>query len=312
MDRATKAIKRGSIRLKSYSEINLILSDLNDIRSAGKTSVQAHQTFIEDLLRWANQESNESIKNSFSFLTELNLFEQTIDKARSNVSNCEQIEVKLNKELKKSVERFGNFCEESRKLEEKVRDAKRTTEIAKLEVTQKDDDNKINKLIRIKEGLKKLTESYAKLSQKCTIVMHAQKIVVNQLPDDMEINQNLQITTINNTSHPINISFPEEYDAPPPYSPDFATSTSSLNRSNLPSTSSDVSWYPHLNSSRKLIDCSGCSDQPRTYVCCKCSAQMISDHKYLPVEDIDTEVADRLQNTRISGRTSRRGRRGRR
>lgn len=144
--------------------------------------------------------------------------EQTIDKARSNVSNCEQIEVKLNKELKKSVERFGNFCEESRKLEEKVRDAKRTTEIAKLEgniinifwikkyreyyfiyntysVTQKDDDNKINKLIRIKEGLKKLTESYAKLSQKCTIVMHAQKIVVNQLPDDMEINQNLQITS---------------------------------------------------------------------------------------------------------------------
>lgn len=57
--------------------------------------------------------------------------EQAIDRARNNVSNCEQIESKLHKELEK-VER-GGFRTDSGKLEEKLREAKRASEIAKIE-----------------------------------------------------------------------------------------------------------------------------------------------------------------------------------
>lgn len=66
-------LRRGSIRLKSYSEINLILSDLNEMRSYGKSAVKAHQLFVEDLIKWAHHESHEAVKNTFSLLTELNL-----------------------------------------------------------------------------------------------------------------------------------------------------------------------------------------------------------------------------------------------
>lgn len=64
---------RGSIRLKSYSEINLILSDLDGMRSYGKSSVKAQQMFVEDMIKWAHHEPHEGIKNTFSLLTELNL-----------------------------------------------------------------------------------------------------------------------------------------------------------------------------------------------------------------------------------------------
>lgn len=82
---------------------------------------------------------------------------------------------------------------------------------------------------------------------------------------------------------------PVEYDAPPPYSPYYGASTSNSSRSSLPSTSSppnrpDISvnlntWWQQINPGRRLIDHSGCSEQPTLYVCGKCSAQMISDHK---------------------------------
>lgn len=43
------------------------------MRTSGKNHIKAHQTFLEDLLKWAHHESNERIKNSFSLLLELNL-----------------------------------------------------------------------------------------------------------------------------------------------------------------------------------------------------------------------------------------------
>lgn len=43
------------------------------MRSSGKSSVKAHQTFVEDLIKWAHQEANENMKTSFALLTELTL-----------------------------------------------------------------------------------------------------------------------------------------------------------------------------------------------------------------------------------------------
>lgn len=194
-------------------------------------------------------------------------------------------------------------------------------------MAQKEKENKAIKLIRIKDGLKKFTDSYLKLSQKNGVIMKAQKIVVNELPDELEVDREVQfsskysfhhclycgqffitclilgeckmksavsrakttIQAMNCSSESADGHTPVEYDAPPPYSPYYGASTSNSHRSSLPSTSSPPhrpdmnvnlnSWWQQINPGRRLIDHSGCSDQPTLYVCGKCSAQMISDHK---------------------------------
>lgn len=147
--------------------------------------------------------------------------EHTIEKARNKVADCEQIESKLSKERTKALERWNNR-EDSQSLTEKLRDAERATEIARIEgnitglkiisirlsivsvdyrpqliflVAQKEKENKAIKLIRIKDGLKKLTDSYLKLSQKNGVIMKAQKIVVNELPDEVEVDREVQFSS---------------------------------------------------------------------------------------------------------------------
>lgn len=58
--------------------------------------------------------------------------EHTIEKARSKVADCEQVESKLSKERTKALERWNNR-EDSQSLTEKLRDAERATEIARIE-----------------------------------------------------------------------------------------------------------------------------------------------------------------------------------
>lgn len=58
--------------------------------------------------------------------------EHTIEKARNKVADCEQIENKLSKERTKTLERWSNR-EDSQNLTEKLRDAERATEIARIE-----------------------------------------------------------------------------------------------------------------------------------------------------------------------------------
>lgn len=79
----------------------------------------------------------------------------------------------------------------------------------------------------------------------------------------------------------------------------------------MPSTSSasNATDIPNLSSTGwgqnngMLIFNGGCSSEPKTYVCCKCASQMISDHRYVPVHDnntnLETQLATRLQNTTV-------------
>lgn len=86
---------------------------------------------------------------------------------------------------------------------------------------------------------------------------------------------------------------PSEYEAPPPYSPFFnVPNTSNHRRSirSMPSTSSasntnaaemsSLSSAGWSQNNGMLIFNGGCSTEPKTYVCCKCASQMISDHRY--------------------------------
>lgn len=98
------------------------------------------------------------------------------------------------------------------------------------------------------------------------------------------------IQALSCSSNAVDACAPSEYEAPPPYSP-FFNFPHSVNRNssrNLPSTSSASNSRPEMPSAstpswpqnnRMLIFNGGCSSEPKTYVCCKCSSQMISDHR---------------------------------
>lgn len=67
---------RSSIRLKSFScghsELNLIVSDMKELRSVAKQFTNAQETVWKDLHKWASRERNQAIKESFNHLSELN------------------------------------------------------------------------------------------------------------------------------------------------------------------------------------------------------------------------------------------------
>lgn len=140
--------------------------------------------------------------------------EQLVDKAKSNLLECERSEAKV----KKRASDASISIDERQTVEEKLKSARRALDFAKLEgnyrytvfniienfyfqitvgfsVTEKISENEIIKLIRVKEGLKKLTESYLGLSQKCSVIMQAQKAVVNELPDEVGVNHELQFAS---------------------------------------------------------------------------------------------------------------------
>lgn len=67
--------------------------------------------------------------------------EQAIDKARNNVGRCQQVETQLSKDLEKLKSRTDGvrtaearrYQVEATKVEEKLKEAKRASEIAKIE-----------------------------------------------------------------------------------------------------------------------------------------------------------------------------------
>lgn len=62
--------------MKSFScghpELNLIVSDMKEMRSAAKQFTDAQETVWKDLHKWASRERNEAIRESFTHLIELN------------------------------------------------------------------------------------------------------------------------------------------------------------------------------------------------------------------------------------------------
>ncbi|KAG8238199.1 hypothetical protein J437_LFUL018082, partial [Ladona fulva] len=107
--------------------------------------------------------------------------EKHVDQARNHLNRCETTEMKIRKELKKATKK--PLAEEVRELEMRVAQAERTREHAQLEVVDRIQENEAVKLIRVKEGLLKLSESYIELAHKCHIIYEAQKDIAHEIPD---------------------------------------------------------------------------------------------------------------------------------
>lgn len=67
--------------------------------------------------------------------------------------------------------------EELNTLETKLTDAERAKDLAQFDAVEKMQENEACKLIRLKEGLTKLSESYLEMAHRMAIIFEAQREV---------------------------------------------------------------------------------------------------------------------------------------
>jgi len=75
---------RSGVRLKSMSsghqELNMVISQLRDVKSTAKAFATAQNTASQDMLKWSSSEENLAIQDTFLQLTELNALWTAVQK----------------------------------------------------------------------------------------------------------------------------------------------------------------------------------------------------------------------------------------
>ncbi|XP_021915158.1 uncharacterized protein LOC110827625 isoform X2 [Zootermopsis nevadensis] len=189
-----------------HRELNMVISELRDVRSTAKAFAMAQNTAAQDMLKWSLNEENPAIQDTFVQLSELNALwtevqkefadhlkefitnfemilegEHHIDQARTHVTACEMKASKFRKELKKASKRGS--AEEAQQMEIKLAQAERSCDQAQFEVLDRIQENEAVKLIRVKEGLLKISDSYLELAHKCHVIHEAHRDIAYQIPD---------------------------------------------------------------------------------------------------------------------------------
>ncbi|KAJ9587845.1 hypothetical protein L9F63_018717, partial [Diploptera punctata] len=118
------------------------------------------------------------------FITQFEMIlegEQHIDQARTHITACELRAAKIKKELKKAAKRVSE--EEMHQLEAKLTQAEKSCDHAQIEVLDRIQEHEAVKLIRVKDGLLKLSDSYLQLAHKCQMIHEAHQDIALQIPD---------------------------------------------------------------------------------------------------------------------------------
>lgn len=242
-----------------HGSLQMVISQLGEVRSSFKAFSQAQATASEDLLSWSGgSHENRAIEETFAHLAELSLLwsevqrdfadhlkeyrsqyelilegEKHVTQAREMLAVREQREGKLRKELKKASKKAP--AEEVRLLKEKLSQAERSRDLAHLEVVERVGENEAVKMIRVKEGLLKLGGAYCELAHKCLLIFSAHQNIASQLPDvqDRDL-QDIKYTGAGSAKkfvqdakeqvrayrrHSISQKPPIPEDPPPPYTP---------------------------------------------------------------------------------------------
>ena len=104
-----------------------------------------------------------------------------MDTAKTDLQVAEQKEGKIKKELKKAAKKATS--EELREMTARLEEAEREKDLAQLEVVDRVREHEAVKMIRIKEGVTKVSEAYVDYAQKCDVIFSAQKEIAVQIPD---------------------------------------------------------------------------------------------------------------------------------
>ncbi|KAF6215827.1 hypothetical protein GE061_000162 [Apolygus lucorum] len=215
MDKANQALRRSSIRLRSlnsgHGDLNMVISDLKDVRAACKKYTNAQKLAWDDMSKWAAREKNMALQETFHYLSELGDLwyevqrefiggikrlqqyfelilesETHLDKSRAYLTACERTELKIRKDFDKLNNRTSgdhNFMEERKVLNERLAHATASISAAQLEVTNKTLENESIKVVKVKEGMSEFSEGFLDLAYKNTMIFTAQVKVVECIPD---------------------------------------------------------------------------------------------------------------------------------
>ncbi|XP_052798560.1 uncharacterized protein LOC128230383 [Mya arenaria] len=210
MDKASRALRRSGAKLMSlgtaHGALNILLADLKEVKMGAKTFMEAQHQAAQDMMKWAVTEENRAVKDVISNIADLYLMwtdvqknfmgylkeyrqvfemvlegEKHVAQARDNHDYCTEKENRARKELKKCSKRASSS--ELRLLESRVEMAIQSKNLADVEVSERIRENEAVKLIRLKEGLLKMSDSYIEMAYKANIIFGAQKNVALQLPD---------------------------------------------------------------------------------------------------------------------------------
>merc|ERR1719219_1072933 len=161
---------------------------------------------MQDLVKWSLKDENRAIQDAltqvgelFSVWTEVqreltdhikefkHQFDMILegakqmDAAKADLQVAEQKEGKIKKELKKAAKKATS--EELREMTTRLEEAEREKDLAQLEEAEREKDHEAVKMIRIKEGISKVSEAYVDYAQKCDVIFSAQKEIALQIPD---------------------------------------------------------------------------------------------------------------------------------
>merc|ERR1719336_1381284 len=161
---------------------------------------------MQDLVKWSLKDENRAIQDAltqvgelFSVWTEVqreltdhikefkHQFDMILegakqmDAAKTDLQLAEQKEGKIKKELKKAAKKATS--EELREMTARLEEAEREKDLAQLEVVDRVREHEAVKMIRIKEGITKVSEAYVDYAQKCDVIFSAQKEIALQIPD---------------------------------------------------------------------------------------------------------------------------------
>jgi len=210
MEKASKAIRRSGVRIRSigsgHSDLQMVISQMKDLKNASKMFTQAQSEAMQDLVKWSLKGENRAIADALSQVGELFAVwsevqreftenwkefrhqfdmilegDRQLDFAKCNLQDAEQKENKLKKELKKTAKRATP--EELREMSTRLQSVEREKDVAQLEVLDRVREHEAVKLIRVKEGLFKISEAYVDMGQKCDVIFSAQRDIALQLPD---------------------------------------------------------------------------------------------------------------------------------
>ena len=161
---------------------------------------------MQDLVKWSLKDENRAIQDALTQVGELfsiwnevqrelndhikefkHQFDmilegaKQLDMAKTDLQTAEQKEGKIKKELKKGAKKAT--AEELREMTARLSEAEREKDIAQLEVVDRVREHEAVKMIRIKEGLFKVSEAYVDYAQKCDVIFCAQRDIALQIPD---------------------------------------------------------------------------------------------------------------------------------
>ena len=161
---------------------------------------------MQDLVKWSLKDENRAIQDALTQVGELfsiwnevqrdfsehikefkHQFDmilegaKQLDMAKTDLQTAEIKEGKLKKELKKAAKKATT--EELREMSVKLGEAEREKDLAQLEVVDRVREHEAVKMIRIKEGLFKISEAYIDYAQKCDVIFGAQRDIALQIPD---------------------------------------------------------------------------------------------------------------------------------